>query len=236
MSCWRNHAQQDAPAEGHASRCAAAWPQLSLGVRPTTKAPHMKAYTLAITSLLIAYAAHAGALTGAIQSKEMVAPPPCPIWYANHEWNVSLWGAYAFTDNDFNINEFVKTGHFSTGYLGSDDTWGGGIDAKYFFKRYFGIGIEGYVIDARRTVVDTSPNNTSPQIITEHHESRAIGSVLGTFTFRYPLPCSRFAPYAYIGGGAIFGGGQRDRLIKPPFFQGFDIEHTFYAGSVTSAA
>lgn len=181
----------------------------------------MKIYTLAvITSLLIA---------GATQGKELVAPQPCPTWYADREWNVSLWGAYAFAGNgseDFNINEFLRTGHFSTGYLGSDDAWGGGVDAKYFFKRYFGVGIEGYVLDARRTVVDTSPTAIVPQPITERHESRAIGSVLGTFTLRYPLPCSRFAPYAYIGGGAIFGGGQRDLLIVPPFSQGFVIGHT----------
>ena len=36
-----------------------------------------------------------------------------------------------------------------------------------------------------------------------------VGSVLGTFTFRYPIPCSRFAPYAFVGGGGIFGGGSR---------------------------
>jgi hypothetical protein len=35
-----------------------------------------------------------------------------------------------------------------------------------------------------------------------------VGSVLGTFTLRYPIHCSRFAPYVWAGGGAIFGGGQ----------------------------
>ena len=186
----------------------------------------MKASTLAaIGSLLIASAACAG--PEGFSGKVI---PPCPQWYADNEWNVSFWGAYAFTANgseDLNKNEFVRTGRLSTGYLEADDAWGGGLDAKYFFKRYFGIGIEGYIVDASRTVLDTFLSEVfSPQVITEHHESRAIGSVLGTFTFRYPLPCSRFAPYAYIGGGAIFGGGQRDRITRPPFFLGFDIEHT----------
>jgi hypothetical protein len=32
---------------------------------------------------------------------------------------------------------------------------------------------------------------------------------LGTLTLRFPIPCTRFAPYVFGGGGAIFGGGQR---------------------------
>ena len=44
------------------------------------------------------------------------------------------------------------------------------------------------------------------------HESRAVGSVLGTLTLRYPIRCSRFAPYFWAGGDAIFGGGQRERF------------------------
>jgi hypothetical protein len=39
--------------------------------------------------------------------------------------------------------------------------------------------------------------------------------VLGTFTVRYPIPCSRFSPYIFGGGGGIFGGGQKrvDRRV-----------------------
>jgi hypothetical protein len=35
---------------------------------------------------------------------------------------------------------------------------------------------------------------------------------------RYPIPCTRFAPYAWAGVGAIFGGGERDVLVTqgPP--------------------
>ena len=35
-------------------------------------------------------------------------------------------------------------------YLGGDHAWGGGIDLKYFFRRYFGIGVEGFVLNADR--------------------------------------------------------------------------------------
>jgi hypothetical protein len=164
----------------------------------------MKTYTLpVVTSLLIACAAHAGALTEATQGKETVTPQPCPTWYANHEWNLDLFGAYAFTDTHDR-------------YLDVDHAFGGGVDAKYFFARYFGIGIEGYILDADRTRIDQEgrivlavpPFFTGVKSRTK--DARAVGSVLGTFTFRYPLHCSRFAPYAFIGGGGVFGGGQQD--------------------------
>jgi hypothetical protein len=55
----------------------------------------------------------------------------------------------------------------------------------------------------------------------------AFGAVLGTLTLRYPIPCTRFSPYIFGGGGAIFGGGQRqinERFIEPG--EGFDIVAT----------
>ena len=26
--------------------------------------------------------------------------PPCPEFYGDHEWNVNLWGTYAFTNTE----------------------------------------------------------------------------------------------------------------------------------------
>jgi len=134
--------------------------------------------------------------------KEMkqVIPPPCPRWYADNEWNVSLWGTYVFTGNEWRADRYIE----------SDHAWGGGVDAKYFFQRYFGFGIEGWVVDARREFEDV----TGVEVfrLSTGHESRAVGSVLGTFTLRCPIRCSRFAPYVWAGGGAIFGGGQRERF------------------------
>jgi hypothetical protein len=43
--------------------------------------------------------------------------------------------------------------------------------------------------------------------------NRTIGSVLGTVTLRFPIGCSRFAPYVWIGGGGIFGGGQDHEFL-----------------------
>src|ERR1700730_17470180 len=85
--------------------------------------------------------------------KEMkqVAPPPCPEWYGDTEWNVAVWGAYAFGgSNDVDVhflnnnpNNVILSAERSD-FLGEDGGWGGGIDIKYFFHRYFGIGLEGY--------------------------------------------------------------------------------------------
>src|SRR5205814_4951745 len=38
--------------------------------------------------------------------KEMkqVALPPCPEWYGDRDWNVNLWGTYAFTNTEFAPN------------------------------------------------------------------------------------------------------------------------------------
>jgi hypothetical protein len=129
--------------------------------------------------------------------KEMkqVGPPPCPQWYPDNEFNLSLWGTYVFTASKWQNDR----------YLESDHAFGGGVDLKYFFHRYFGIGIEGWAMDARRAV-GISEDSMG-------HESRAVGSVLGTVTLRYPIPCTRFSPYIFGGGGEIFGGGERTNIV-----------------------
>jgi hypothetical protein len=131
--------------------------------------------------------------------KATVVPAPCPQWYADQEWNIDLWGTYVFTGNEWREDRYIQDDH----------AWGGGVDFKYFFHRYFGIGVEGWVVDARREFLEVSGVEVFQARI--EHESRAIGSVLGTLTLRYPIRCSRFAPYVFAGGGAIFGGGERER-------------------------
>ncbi len=125
----------------------------------------------------------------------------CPQWYADNEVNVSLWGTYAFTGNEYREDRYLLVDH----------AFGGGIDAKYFFARYFGFGIQGYVLDVRNRGGDRFNTFT-----TDGESRRAIGSVLGTFTFRYPIPCTRFAPYVFGGGGGIFGGGVSSEAVIDP--------------------
>ena len=133
---------------------------------------------------LLSPVGYAGSETYSGKEMKQVAPPPCPEWYADREFNVGIWGTYVFTGNEWANDRYVEADH----------AWGGGIDLKYFFHRYFGIGIEGWAVDARRTFEDLRGNEFF-LISTTGHENRAIGSVLGTLTLRYPIPCTRFAPY-----------------------------------------
>ncbi len=126
---------------------------------------------------------------------------PCPEWYADNEWNLQLWGAYAFPGNrgersiadvlfEHENNEGIDNRENDIGhsrddrFLNKDDVFGGGADLKYFFRRYYGVGIEGYALDG----------------------ADAVYGVLGTFTLRFPMHCSRFSPYLFWGVGAAFNG------------------------------
>ena len=182
---------------------------------------------------------------------KQVAPAPCPQWYSDNEWNVSLWGTYAATGTEFAPNpdlfDLVQSsseGHTVYGtfdrYLGGDHAWGGGIDLKYFFRRYFGFGVEGFVLNAHRGAgFDLESNGVDVFIHQRRSENRAVGEVLGTFTLRYPIPCSRFSPYVWAGGGIIWGGGERDEII----FDGFGgvgavpvpLYHTIHHEETTEA-
>lgn len=162
----------------------------------------MKKFAFAFLAILsLGCIAQAGTSTYSGKEMKQVAPPPCPEWYRDTEWNVSLWGTYVFTSEDWRNDEYIEADH----------AWGGGIDVKYFFHRYFGLGIEAWGVDAQRQVVDVSGVGIPTVSVTE--DSRVIGAVKGTITLRYPIHCSRFAPYVYGGAGVIFGGGERDEVV-----------------------
>jgi len=113
----------------------------------------MKKLVICLLGLgLITSAAFAGTEYSGKEMKQVTAPPPCPEWYANNEFNVSLWGTYVFTGTEW-INDR---------YIQADHAWGGGGDIKYFFMRYFGVGIEGWAADAnqarKETFTDFSDN------------------------------------------------------------------------------
>jgi|ERR1700730_3141738 hypothetical protein len=185
-----------------------------------------------LVSCLLGFGVIASAAFGGdgYSGKEMkqVAPPPCPEWYADNEFNVSLWGTYMFTGNNWENDRYIEADH----------AWGGGVDLKYFFHRYFGVGIEGWAASARQArqnvFVDFSDDIFESSF---SHQSNTIGAVLGTLTLRYPFHCSRFSPYIFGGAGAIFGGGQRpiNRFVREEG-EGFDIFQTVgQTGSQTQA-
>jgi hypothetical protein len=143
--------------------------------------------------IAIALSALAGSET--YSSKETRAiTPECPQWYADQEFNLSLSGVYAPTLNSWREDR----------YLGVDHAWGGAIDAKYFMHRYFGLGVQGTFLSVND--LETFDNGFTRTRAGE--DRHAVGSVLGTITLRFPIGCSRFAPYVWVGGGGIFGGGR----------------------------
>ncbi len=164
------------------------------------------------TALLLLFAVGIARAGSETYSKEStVAPAPSCPWYADHEFNVSLWGTYAFTSNEWREDT----------YLLADHAWGGGIDAKYFFNRYFGAGVQGYLIfpKSQETITDAFGE------FAVDDDRRTVGAILGTLTVRVPIGCSRVAPYVWIGGGGIFGGGQDHELLVAA--DGTIVDHQF---------
>src|SRR5437016_1390218 len=170
------------------------------------------------------------------KEKEVMQPaPPVCDFYRAHEWDLSIWAAWAFAsdtgrfdvdnvdpfspDEDpfvidygtgfygepqvWNPNERVNIGQVSKNQLfARDDTWGGGADIKYFWNKYFGVGIEGVGLAAKTNFA---------------------GGGLLTLTGRYPF--GRFAPYV-TGGIGFIGGGAT-------LYKFFNEKHHFVNGVVT---
>lgn len=147
----------------------------------------------------------------------MAKPQPTCEWYRDTEWNVGLWGAYAYTFTDNNRNSLRDTflsaelGSYDR-FLGGDHAWGGGIDIKYFFAKYFGVGVQGFGLAAHGSRYHFVDFGDEPGELGKDGERHFVPGVLGTLTLRYPIGCSRFAPYVWAGGGGIFNG-RRDRGI-----------------------
>jgi hypothetical protein len=181
----------------------------------------MRKLCLGLLALAIAPFAFAGTeYSGKNVRQSAVQPEEC--WYRDTEWNVSLWGTYAFTGTEsrgVGVDDFVFGHVGGDRYLEDDHAWGGGLDAKYFWHRYFGFGVEGFLLDAKRTQFNFDFPTTNPSgfLFSKSEDRRAVGAVLGTVTLRYPIGCSRFAPYVWAGGGAIFGGGERDQVVITSF-------------------
>jgi hypothetical protein len=167
----------------------------------------MKKLICLFNALAFINIAYAGSET--FSAKELSsAPATSPTWYRDNEWNISAWFAYAFPGTDDDRNSRADT--FSAGpgtydrFLADDHAFGGGMDVKYFFHRYFGIGIEGFALAADGT--SYTGENFGATTAVEDRREHVVGSALATFTLRYPIGQSRFAPYIWAGGGGAFGG------------------------------
>ena len=174
----------------------------------------MKRFTF-VAVALTALTATCLAGTSTYSGKEMkqAVVPTCEEYYGDREFNVSVWGTYSFTGTESDrtkieiADDLGIFGEYDK-FLGGDHAWGGGIDAKYFFCRYFGVGFEGFGLAGRgsHAAFDEGPNPEVSEEVYEKHD-HAVGGAFGTATFRWPISkCSRWAPYAFAGFGGVFGG------------------------------
>ena len=160
----------------------------------------MKKLILSLCALVaLGSAAYAGTETYTKESKSVV-PPPCPQWYADSEFNLSISGIYAFRNDDDDDNNLFFNNS------GWDNGWGGAIDAKYFFHRYFGLGAQGFFLS-----VDRDDDNN---LFNNDDDDDTAGGILGTFTLRFPINCSRFAPYLWVGGGGVWGADNESFVLN----------------------
>jgi opacity protein-like surface antigen len=84
-------------------------------------------------ALLLGVSAFAGETVRTDYKHTETPAPPC---FADREWQVDLFGAYAFSSS-------------SQDNLFGDHAWGGGLGVNYFFSRYVGLGLEGTLLDPR---------------------------------------------------------------------------------------
>jgi hypothetical protein len=86
----------------------------------------MKKYI--ITALVAAVAATSAATAGTeVSSKKTVVPMEEPCLYRDTEFQIDAFGTGAF-------------------YRSGEPGWGGGLGANFFFLRYFGLGVEQFVV------------------------------------------------------------------------------------------
>ncbi len=135
----------------------------------------MKKTILAVlTASFLGASAYAGDTYVATTNKNVVQTEARYSLYPDHEWTIDLFGTYAFTQSN------------SDTILG-DHAFGGGLAANYFFTKNIGLGIEGQALKNQRGSGDD-----------------VTGSGALNLFYRYPIGDSGWAPYAYVGGGAIF--------------------------------
>jgi hypothetical protein len=142
---------------------------------------------------LVAFGGAAFAGTQTYSKETATTPPPCPQWYADNEFNISLSGVYGWrnqSDDPFDVD-------WGNG-------WGGAIDAKYFVHRYYGFGVQGFIMSIDRDEI----------LGVNRDDSASFGGFLGTFTVRFPGNCSRFAPYVWVGGGGVWGGDDESVILN----------------------
>jgi hypothetical protein len=101
---------------------------------------------LALTTALSAV--QSGPVETSSKEMQQTASAPREDFYRDREWNLDLFGAYAFTGTPYRNDR----------YLEADHAWSGGIAGNYFFTRYLGVGLQGYALDGDDIIGQTSGN------------------------------------------------------------------------------
>jgi hypothetical protein len=102
----------------------------------------MKLLPIGLLSAALSVSSFAGEMT--VQSNQTTTqyPKTSTSLYNAGEWQVDLFGAYAFTDDD-------------NRRLIGDDVFGGGLGINYYITRNFGIGLEGSLFDTEGDILGT---------------------------------------------------------------------------------
>ena len=108
----------------------------------------MKTLTIGLVSAALASASFAGDYVQQSSNVQVAVPPPSGLsLYNAGEWQIDLFGAYAWADSG------------SRRLLGEDDVFGGGLGINYFITRNFGIGAEGSLFDTEGDILGTTNLN-----------------------------------------------------------------------------
>lgn len=115
-----------------------------------------------------------------IKEMKTMAPEPC---YRAGEWQLDVFGQYNIGNGATHVGAF------------RDHSFGGGVGINYFFTEHFGIGAE-YSAAYTKESPDTDFGLDRGNHTTVH-------GVGGSLFFRWPIESSCWAPYVYVGGGAL---------------------------------
>jgi len=95
-----------------------------------------------------------------------------------------------FRDNEFQVDAFALGAFYQQG----SPAWGGGLGLNYFFLRYVGVGVEQDVFGRNDATYGGSGTRWA---------------TIGNLILRLPICSVNLAPYALVGGGAVYGDGSK---------------------------
>ena len=163
--------------------------------------------TLLSLIFLSTTALYAGTESSSIKlQKDKNVIPESELFRAN-EFDIGVFGAVDLGGVD-RYNNRKHSANAAIKSMEHQKAWGGGVEADYFFSKYFGLGVEGEWVAA----------------------NDAISSVSANLIGRYPFEYGTFAwaPYGFVGGGGQFdsenaGYGQAGAGVEVRFHSHWGI-------------